>query len=79
MEEWYPGYSSSWVPLRGAIGNLYEQASIVTDAVRREEGTLETYREEVLAGAFPGPEHSYGMSDEALQALLAELADESND
>jgi hypothetical protein len=47
LEDWYPGYSSSWVPLRGAIGNLYEQASIVTDAVRREEGTLETYRESV--------------------------------
>ncbi|RKZ08455.1 peptidase, partial [bacterium] len=47
LEEWYPGYSSSWVPLRGAIGNLYEQASIVTDAVRRKEGTLETYRESV--------------------------------
>lgn len=47
MENWYPGYSSSWVPLRGAIGNLYEQASIVTDAVQRPEGTLETYRESV--------------------------------
>lgn len=47
LEEWYPGYSSSWAPLRGAIGNLYEQASIVTDAVSREEGTLETYRESV--------------------------------
>lgn len=47
LEEWYPGYSSSWAPLRGAVGNLYEQASIVTDAVQREEGILETYRESV--------------------------------
>lgn len=31
---------------------------------------LETYRDEVVAGTFPGPEHGYGMSEEALQALL---------
>jgi 3-methyl-2-oxobutanoate hydroxymethyltransferase len=36
---------------------------------------LETYREEVIAGAFPGPEHSYGMSTEALEALLKELGE----
>ncbi|MBM3853104.1 MAG: hypothetical protein FJ399_08095, partial [Verrucomicrobia bacterium] len=46
-ENWYPGYSASWAALRGAIGNLYEQAGIVTDAVRRPEGTLESYRESV--------------------------------
>lgn len=46
-ENWYPGYSGSWAALRGAIGNLYEQAGIVTDAVRRPEGTLESYRESV--------------------------------
>jgi len=46
-DDWYPGYSSSWSCLRGAVANLYEQASISTDAVRREEGTLETYREAV--------------------------------
>ncbi len=46
-EEWYPGYSGSWGALRGAIDNLYEQARIQTDAVRRPEGTLETYRESV--------------------------------
>ncbi|MBE2215609.1 MAG: peptidase [Opitutaceae bacterium] len=46
-DNWYPGYSSSWAPLRGAIANLYEQARIHTDAVRREDGTLETYRESV--------------------------------
>ena len=46
-EEWYPGYSSTWAPLRGAIASLFEQAGIVTDAVRRAEGTLETYREAV--------------------------------
>ena len=34
---------------------------------------LETYRDEVIDGTFPGPEHGYGMSDEALQALLEEF------
>ena len=46
-DDWYPGYSSSWSALRGAVANLYEQASIGTDAVRRPEGTLEAYREAV--------------------------------
>jgi hypothetical protein len=46
-DDWYPGYSSSWSAMRGAVANLYEQASIGTDAVRREEGTLEPYREAV--------------------------------
>ncbi len=34
---------------------------------------LESYRDEVVAGAFPGPEHGYDMSKEALRALLEEL------
>ena len=46
-DDWYPGYSSSWSALRGAVANLYEQAGIGTDAVRRGEGTLESYREAV--------------------------------
>ncbi len=46
-DDWYPGYSSSWSALRGAVANLYEQASIGTDAVRRSEGTLEPYLEAV--------------------------------
>jgi 3-methyl-2-oxobutanoate hydroxymethyltransferase len=37
------------------------------------EEALRTYRDEILQGSFPGPEHSYGMSDEALQALLQDL------
>ena len=40
---------------------------------------LSTYREEVTTGAFPGPEHCYGMSDEALQALLKELGERNED
>lgn len=46
-DNWYPGYSSSWAALRGSVENLYEQAGIATDAVRRAEGTLHTYREAV--------------------------------
>lgn len=46
-EGWYPGYSGSWAAIRGIVDNLYEQATIVSDAVRRPEGTLETYRESV--------------------------------
>ncbi|MCC6679044.1 MAG: peptidase [Phycisphaerales bacterium] len=46
-EGWYPGYSGSWAAYRGAIESLYEQARVQTDAVRRAEGTLDTYREAV--------------------------------
>lgn len=46
-EGWYPGYSGSWAAMRGIVDNLYEQATIVSDAIRRPEGTLETYRESV--------------------------------
>ncbi len=46
-DNWYPGFTSSWAPLRGAIGNLYEQAKISTDAVRHANDALESYRESV--------------------------------
>jgi hypothetical protein len=46
-DDWYPGYSSSWAGLRGSVQNLYEQAAINIDAVRRPEGSLEAYREGV--------------------------------
>ena len=36
---------------------------------------LETYRDEVIEGTFPGPEHGYSMSEEALQALLKEFGE----
>ena len=36
---------------------------------------LESYRDEVIAGTFPGPEYGYSMSDEALQALLEEFGE----
>jgi 3-methyl-2-oxobutanoate hydroxymethyltransferase len=34
---------------------------------------LEAYRDDVVSGSFPAPEHGYGMSEEALEALLREL------
>ncbi len=34
---------------------------------------LTAYRDEVIAGTFPGPEHGYPLSDEAVEALLKEL------
>jgi len=34
---------------------------------------LTTYRDEVIAGTFPGPEHGYPLGDEAVEALLKEL------
>lgn len=46
-ESWYPGYSSTWGALRGSIEQLYEMEGILTDAVRRPEGTLVSYRESV--------------------------------
>ncbi len=36
---------------------------------------LEAYRDDVIAGTFPGPEHGYAMSEEALQALLDALGE----
>jgi len=36
---------------------------------------LEAYRDEVIAGTFPGAEHGYPMSEEALQALLSALGE----
>ena len=36
---------------------------------------VQTYRSEVLEGTFPDADHSYGMPEEALQALLQEVGD----
>lgn len=34
---------------------------------------LRRYREDVVSGAFPAPEHGYGMRDDVLEALLREM------
>jgi hypothetical protein len=46
-DDWYPGYGSSWVLYRSAIGILYEQAGVDGSVVRRPDGSLLTYREAV--------------------------------
>jgi 3-methyl-2-oxobutanoate hydroxymethyltransferase len=37
---------------------------------------LHQYRQDVINGAFPAPEHGYATSGEALEALLRELGRE---
>ncbi len=47
FDNWYPGYSSSWGKIIGAVAILYEQASFDEDGIRRPEGTVITYHEAV--------------------------------
>ena len=47
LEDWYPGYGSSWPFLVGAVGILYEQASTDGSLVKRRDGTVLTFREAV--------------------------------
>ena len=54
------------------VPKFVKQYASIFPAIRQ---ALESYRDDVLSGAFPGPEHGYGMSDEALQALLEELGE----
>ncbi len=46
-EEWYPGYTNAWAGLRGAVGILYEQASVNATAVKQATGGTLTYAEAV--------------------------------
>jgi 3-methyl-2-oxobutanoate hydroxymethyltransferase len=54
------------------VPKFVKQYASIFPAIRQ---ALESYRDDVLSGAFPGPEHGYGMSDEALEALLEELGE----
>jgi hypothetical protein len=47
LDEWYPGYGSSWSLYLDAIGILYEQAGVDGSLVKRPDGTTLTYREAV--------------------------------
>lgn len=60
-EEWYPGYTNAWATLIGAIGLLYEQASVNAAAVRQPAGNVMTYREAV--------EHNFVSSMANLETL----------
>jgi hypothetical protein len=46
-ENWYPGYGSNMPNFDGAIGILYEQASTDGSLVKRQDGTILTFRESV--------------------------------
>ena len=43
LEEWYPGYGSSWPSYHGAVSILYEQASTSGTPLKRHDGTLSTF------------------------------------
>ena len=45
-EDLYPGYSF-YVQFRGSLGILYEQSRMAEDGVRRQEGTIQSYKESV--------------------------------
>ncbi|MCU0411454.1 MAG: M14 family metallopeptidase [Bacteroidetes bacterium] len=47
VDEWYPGYGSSWPLYTDAVGILYEQAGTDGSPVKRPDGTTLTYREAV--------------------------------
>ena len=51
----------------GPVGSYVKQYANVFPTMME---ALVSYRDEVMAGVFPGPEHGYTMSEEALQALL---------
>ena len=47
LDEWFPGYGSSWSMYLDAVGILYEQAGVEGSLVKRPDGTTLTYREAV--------------------------------
>lgn len=47
LEEWYPGYGSSYPSYSGAVSILYEQARTAGLEVKRSDNTVLTFREAV--------------------------------
>lgn len=47
LEEWYPGYGSSYPSYHGAVSILYEQARTSGIEVKQREGTVLTFQEAV--------------------------------
>jgi hypothetical protein len=47
LEEWYPGYGSSYPSYHGAVSILYEQARTSGLSVKQPAGTVLTFRESV--------------------------------
>ncbi len=44
---WFPGYTTTWGPINGAISFLYEQASTRGLSLRRPSGTEVSYRDSI--------------------------------
>lgn len=47
LEEWYPGYGSSWPSYGGAVSILYEQARTSGIEVKRPDGKTLTFKEAI--------------------------------
>lgn len=47
LEDWYPGYGSSWPMLIGSVGILYEQAGVEGTSIKRRDGSILSYPEAV--------------------------------
>jgi len=47
LEDWYPGYTTSWTGCIGAVPILYEQAYTGGTQVKRPDGTVLTFRDAV--------------------------------
>lgn len=47
LEDWYPGYTTSWSAYLGAVPIIHEQSRVSAEAVRRPEGTVLSYAESV--------------------------------
>jgi hypothetical protein len=65
-EGWYPGYSNAWAAFRGAVGMLYEQASVDEDGVRRPDGSVLTYTQAIhhqLVSSLANLETLYANAD----------------
>ncbi|MCB0312152.1 MAG: peptidase, partial [Calditrichaeota bacterium] len=71
LEDWYPGYGSSYPYLIGAVGFIYEQASTEGSAVRRPDGTLLTFRDAVHR-QFTGSIANLTTAAENREALLGD-------
>lgn len=48
LDNWYPGYTTSWADCIGAVAILYEQAYTAGSPVKRPDGTTLTFRDAVL-------------------------------
>jgi hypothetical protein len=72
-DAWYPGYTDQWASLQGAIGLLYEQATVRGRPLKRASGRIVTYPESVLQQAVSSWANLRTFAANR-QALLAEYA-----